>query len=199
MKNLDRIGFLSRNDLRQMKDLPEFQRTPEEFKQAENFDYHPESGWFFAIDSKSDLFYYGEYQDTDTAELLSFHFSNPDVVNRIPVFIYNMECEMPGYDYWYVDDYALFDGMIFYIITDFEGLRVYNQTLDIVFDLRRTPEMKTLVHAFGFSVDAETRQLVSWICKEKQLDPESGRMKYNYDNVSLVPETERIYHNVFLV
>jgi hypothetical protein len=227
MKNKDILGF----ELRRTIDIVHGFLYPEAFKNAKIFEYHLESGWCFATDTKSVQFRedyeMGTSRDTyEVAEFMSMNLRNPTIMYRTPIFIWNLDDAPvhPSSD-WCNDDYFIFDGMIYYVISDFAGLRVYNQTLDIIFELPITPEMKRYNDVYGFHVDMEGRRLVSWIVinqnerdrqalaelglpedeedlsedeedlSEDEEDEETEHL--NYDNVSLVPEEQRVYHNIF--
>jgi hypothetical protein len=130
---------------------------------------------------------------------------------KTPLFIWNLDYL---FDDWCEDDYFIFDGTIYYVITDFGGLRVYNQTLDTIFDLPITPEMRRYGEVYGFHVNMEDRRLVSWIVinqkkrdsqalaeielpEDEEDEEDEERVHHNYDDVSLVPEEQRVYHNIF--
>ncbi len=218
---MDRIGFL--NAKRPLDDslAPGFSSTPGVFQKQHFHDYHPETRWCFAMNTKEEAFYMEKIKKNTTAELLSIHLDNPAVMYKAPVFIYSPLCEMFGYDYWFRNDYVRIDDSIFYIISDYAGLRVYDTCLRVVFDFPVTRSMARFGDVYGFHFDNDIRRLISWKVideknhekmlrkakgirepvrkRDEDAEEDQEGPKFNYLDPTLVPETEKTYHNVFAV
>lgn len=211
-----RIGFLDTSRLcLTEREAPGFEYTPGVFRKQLHHDYHPQTRWCFTMNTKDRAFREEKIKKNTTAEFYSINLDEPTVMYKAPVSIYNPRDEdLFGFDYWYNEDYVRIDDSIFYILSDYAGLRVYDTCLRIVFDLPVSRSMSRYADVYGFHFDYDSRRLISWIVidersrkpkgiRRKDTDSEdeekNPRPKFNYDDVSLVPEEKRAYHNVFAV
>lgn len=225
MKNMFSIGFMDRGYMHLTETMaPGLEYTPGVFRKQDWHNYHPESRWCFVMNHKRNAFSMEKIKKNTMAELYSVNLDEPTVMYKVPVSIYSTLSNMFGFDYWYNYDYIRIDDSIFYILSDFTGIHVYDTCLRIVFDLPVTHSMSRFGDVYGFHFDNVSRQLISWMVideedhkrmlrkargirepiRRKNSDSDSeddqrfSRPKFNYDNVSLVPETERTYHNIFV-
>ncbi len=115
----------------------------------------------------------------ETSKIYSVNSRNPDILYTTPVNINN------SYDYWFKQRMFSIAGVIRIIHSDYDGLRLMDTQLNILFQIPRTAEMIEKCEVYGFDID-ETH-FMYWVITQDVQDEHQKRTIAYYERTGVLP------------
>ncbi len=153
-----------------------FETFPEEFRTNTKFHEYIGTTWFCTSGTNNpsqETFFYA----LDTNE--------PDRLYKVPISIW---FNGNAFDFWYRIKFIRYRDMLRIIISDFSGVRLFDEKLNTIFSMPLTLEMISTNDVYGYHYDGEN--IMIW--KMSTILPPTGVKQDEYHDISRVKDVMTI-------
>lgn len=160
-----------------------FETFPEEFRSNTSFHEYIGTTWFGTSGTKD---------PSEETYLYSVDTREPERLYKAPISIWHT-VNGDSFDFWCRIKYIRYRDMLRIIITDFAGIRVFDEKLNTIFSLPLSLEMIASNDVYGYHFDGESIMIwkISSMIEEPSTIPPGG-WKDVYHDISRVRDVMTI-------